>query len=338
MSRKKSISKTAKTNNPSLKPTDLRLIKTRPIRSRANKVKVADMAKPLGASGAERFFESLPNQLKSADLRRFIKLALAARAKGLPFHWMMGAHVIKVGLSPIIIDLMRRRIITGVSFNGAGVIHDLELAFWGGTSEDVQSGLNDGSFGMAQETGDLFREVLDLTAELKCGLGQATGELIRRKKAKNAKLSIFAEAARLGLPATVHVGIGSDIVAQQPSFSGALVGESSHHDFRLLAAVAQNADKGGVMINVGSTALLPEVFLKALTVARNISSSQKTLKKNSGKIVTANFDMIRSYRPTQNVVQRPTQKTGAGFEFIGHHEITIPLLAWGLKGLQKKKL
>ncbi len=319
-------------------PLDLALVKTRSIRSRANKVKVADMAQPLGPGGAERFLQSLPNQLKSADLLRFIKLALAARDKGLPFHWMMGAHVIKVGLSPIVIDLMKRRIITGVSFNGAGVIHDLELAFWGGTSEDVQSGLNDGSFGMAKETGELFREALDLTASRDCGLGQAAGELIRRHKAPNARLSILAEAARLMLPATVHVGIGSDIVAQHPSFSGALAGESSHRDFRLLATVAQSADKGGVMINVGSTSLLPEVFLKALTVARNISFSNAPKKKSGGKIVTANFDMIRSYRPTQNVVERPTQQTGAGFEFIGHHEITIPLLAWGLKGRQRKKI
>jgi hypothetical protein len=329
MSQKKSTKKTSALGGYP-EPIDLNQITTRPISSRANKVKLSDMATPLSASGARRFLDSLPNQLKGADLRRFITLALAARDRGLPFHWMMGAHVIKVGLSPIVIDLMKRQIITGVSFNGAGVIHDLELAFWSGTSEDVQSGLNDGSFGMARETAELFREALDLAAERDCGLGQAAGELIRLRKAPNARLSILAEAARLKLPATIHVGIGTDIVAQHPSFSGALAGESSHRDFRLLATVAQNADRGGVFVNIGSTSLLPEVFLKALTVARNISRS------NTRKIITANFDMIRSYRPSQNVVQRPTQKTGAGFEFIGHHEITIPLLAWGLKGMQKK--
>ncbi len=336
MKRKKPQRKSAEQSL--LEPLDLSLVTTRPIQSRANKVQLADMATPLSASGAKRFLDSLPNQLKGADLRRFIKLALAARGKDLPFHWMMGAHVIKVGLSPIVIDLMKRGIVTGVSFNGAGVIHDLELAFWGGTSEDVQAGLNDGSFGMAQETGELFAKALALSAKKNCGLGQAAGELIRSAKAPNARLSILAEAARLKLPATVHVGIGSDIVAQQPSFSGALAGESSHRDFRLLASVAKQADKGGVIINVGSTSLLPEVFLKALTVARNISlnGSKKTTKATragtTGKIITANFDMIRSYRPTQNVVQRPTQQSGAGFEFIGHHEIMIPMLAWGLKG------
>ncbi len=337
MERKKPTGKSSnKAEYP--KPIDLSKVTTRPIRTRANKVKLSDMATPLSASGAQRFFDSLPNQLKGADLRRFISLAQTARAKGLPFHWMMGAHVIKVGLSPIVIDLMKRKIITGVSFNGAGVIHDLELAFWGGTSEDVQSGLNDGSFGMAKETADLFCGALELSGEKGCGLGQAAGELIRAKKAPNARLSILAEAARLRMPATIHVGIGTDIVAQHPSFSGALAGESSHHDFRLLATVAQSADRGGVFVNIGSTSLLPEVFLKALTVARNIERSSKGGSKNTGKIVTANFDMIRSYRPTQNVVQRPTQKTGAGFEFIGHHEIMVPLLAWGLKGMQKKKL
>ena len=333
MKRKTTPRRTAKKSPlEQLEPLDLSLVTTRQIQSRANKVKLADMATPLSASGAERFLESLPNQLKGADLRRFIKLALAARARNLPFHWMMGAHVIKVGLSPIVIDMMKRGIVTGVSFNGAGVIHDLELAFWGGTSEDVQAGLNDGSFGMAKETGDLFAEALELSAKKKCGLGHAAGELIRNAKAPNARLSILAEAARLKLPATVHVGIGSDIVAQQPSFSGALAGDSSHYDFRLLASVAQRADKGGVIINVGSTSILPEVFLKALTVARNISLSGSKKKATTGRIITANFDMIRSYRPTQNVVQRPTQRSGAGFEFIGHHEIMIPLLAWGLKG------
>jgi len=317
-----------------LEPLDLSHVVTRPIQSRANKVELADMATPLRATGAQRFLDSLPNQLKGADFRRFIALSLAARGKGLPFHWMMGAHVIKVGLSPIVIDLMKRGIVTGVSFNGAGVIHDLELAFWGGTSEDVQAGLNDGSFGMAKETGELFADVLQVSSKRACGLGSAAGEFIRAANAPNARLSILAEAHRLKLPATVHVGIGSDIVAQHASFSGALAGESSHYDFRLLASVARRADRGGVIINVGSTSILPEVFLKALTVARNVTLSGAKKNVTTGKIITANFDMIRSYRPTQNVVQRPTQRTGAGFEFIGHHEIMIPLLAWGLKGFR----
>lgn len=312
---------------------NLSQVKTYPIRLRANKVKLSDMASPLAGAGADRFIDALPKQLKAIDLRRFISLTIAARRKNLPFHWMMGAHVIKTGLSSIVIDLMKRGLISGVSFNGAGVIHDLELAFWGGTSENVSAGLADGSFGMARETGETFAAALEFAHDHNYGLGEGAGIYIRRKKAPHARLSILAECARLGLPATIHVSIGSDIVAQSPEFSGALAGELSHNDFCLLAAVLRDADRGGIVMNVGSASVLPEVFLKALTVARNLDNKRGAVK---GKIITANFDMIQSYRPTTNVVTRPTEKTGHGFEFIGHHEIMIPLLAWALKSRWKK--
>lgn len=319
----------AASSKQSPSPVDLSQIKTYSIRRRSNKVTLADMAIPLTSGGARKFFDSLPNQLKSADLRKFIDLTVSARRRGLPAHWMMGAHVIKVGLAPIIIDLMKRGLITGVSFNGAGVIHDLELAFTGATSEDVQAGLADGSFGMVSETAAHFAETLKLADSADIGFGAAVGAYIRKSRAVNARVSILAEAARLGLPATIHVAIGSDIVAQHESFPAALAGERSHYDFRLLADILQKADRGGVVANIGSVAILPEVFLKALTVARNLTKVSG--KKPAGKIITANFDMISHYRPFMNVVNRPTAGAGHGFEFIGHHEIMLPLLAWGLK-------
>ena len=238
---------------------------------------------------------------------------------------MMGAHVIKVGLSAIIIDLMQNRIVTGLSFNSAGLIHDLELAFTGKTSEDVSAGLKDGSFGMAEETGRYFAEVVSLAKNESLGLGEAAGKYINLKRARYRQYSIFAEADRLGLPATVHIVIGTDIVQQHPNFDAAAAAEASYRDFKILSNLIIAVDRGGVMANIGSAVILPEVFLKALTVARN-------LHKHPSRITTANFDMIHQYRPTINVVQRPVEAGGRGFNFTGHHEIMIPLLAWGLKG------
>ncbi len=312
-------------------PVDLARVVTFPLSRRANKALIADFARPLSPSGARAFFGSLPSQLKANDLRRFLELCAVSRKAGKPVHMMMGAHVIKVGLSSIIIDLMQRGIVTGVSFNGAGVIHDLELAFSGATSEDVANGLSDGSFGMARETADWYAEAIAHAVKLGRGLGAGAGAYIRTKKAKHAKLSILAEAERLGLPATIHAGIGTDIVAQHRSFDPAAVGQLSHYDFRTLCAVLADADSGktgGVCMNIGSAAILPEVFLKALTVARNLNGREES---ESGKIITANFDMIAQYRPRVNVVERPTKSTGHGFDFVGHHEIMLPLLAWGLK-------
>jgi hypothetical protein len=270
------------------------------------------------------FFESLPDFLKAADLKEFLDLVAKARKSSKPFHLLLGAHTIKVGLSPIFIDLMKRNIVTGFSCNSAGIIHDLELAFFGGTSEDVQRGLANGSFGMVKETGQLFGDVCRLAADEQVGLGEATGRLINRRKAPNRKLSLFGACERLGLPATVHIAIGADTVAQHPEFDGALAGAASHHDFKLLCSVCAKIDRGGAAANVGSAVILPEVFLKALTVARN-------LNRGKSRLTTANFDMTYQYRPLENVVSRPTMNVGRGFNFVGHHEIMIPLLAWGLR-------
>lgn len=306
-------------------PADLSGVKRYRISLRKNRSNVADLGQPLsGSAQAERFLKSLPNYLKSADLNAFIKATVKARAKDKPFHLMLGAHVIKVGLSPILIDLMKRRLVTGLSFNGAGLIHDLEMAFFGGTSEDVQLGLSDGSFGMARETGELHARVCEIAEASQIGLGEAGGRFIRLEKAPHRKYSLFAAAEQMGLPVTVHVGIGTDIVCQHPNYDAAQAARASHLDFRILASVCGDLDRGGVVANIGSAVILPEVFLKALTVARN-------LRKGKSRLTTANFDMIEHYRPRVNVVTRPTLGAGKGYSFIGHHEIMIPLLAWALK-------
>ena len=307
------------------KPVDLSRVTRYSMARRTNKSTLAGFGRPVG-SGADagRFLASLPKFLKAADLNEFIEAVARARSRQKPFHLMLGAHVIKVGLSPVIIDLMKRRIVTGLSLNGAGLIHDLELAFFGGTSEDVQAGLFDGSFGMVRETAELFAAAANLAAEQKSGLGEAAGRLIEKGRASFRRVSLFATAYRLGLPVTVHVGIGTDIVSQHPEFDAAAIAVASHYDFRLLAAICVDLDRGGVIANIGSAVMLPEVFLKALTVARNLNTGKH-------RLTTANFDMIEHYRPRVNVVARPTQGAGKGFSFVGHHEIMIPLLAWGLK-------
>ncbi len=312
-----------------VQPIDLTRTTRYPIAERANKTLIDMMGSPHAKPGALPFLRSLPRALKAKDLRDFIAHVHDARKRGYPFHLLLGAHTIKVGLSPIIIDLMKRGIVSGLSFSGAGLVHDLELAYFGGTSEDVQAGLNDGSFGMAQETGDLFADVARFADSEEIGLGEAGGNLIEKNRAQYRRLSVFASAYRFGVPVTVHVGIGTDIVSQHPVFDAAQVAFASHRDFRILATICADLDRGGVVANVGSAVILPEVFLKALTVARNING-------HKGHLTTANFDMIEHYRPLVNVVTRPTQKTGRGYSFIGHHEIMIPLLAWGLKADWKK--
>lgn len=307
-----------------IQPVDLAKVKRYPFRKRTNRTKTAAFGKPVSKLSGADFFDSLPGFLKASELNEFIDLVVKARKKNRPFHLLLGAHTIKVGLSPVIIDLMRRGIVTGLSFNSAGLIHDFELAFWGGTSEDVQAGLEDGSFGMVKETGELIAAVGELAATKEIGLGQAAGEYLQKKKAKNCDRSVFASAFKLGLPVTVHVGIGTDIISQQPSFNAGQLGEASHVDFRILSSICADINRGGVIANIGSAVILPEVFLKALTVARNIY-------KGKNNLTTANFDMIMHYRPSVNVVDRPTFKAGKGFNFVGHHEIMIPLLAWGLR-------
>ncbi len=311
-----------------VKPVDLAKVKQHSIRGRAHRTRKAAFGRPVRSLAGGDFFESLPKFLKASDLLEFIDLVVRARKRNRPFHLLLGAHIIKVGLSPVIIDLMKSDIVTGISFNGAGLIHDLELAFWGGTSEDVQAGLENGSFGMVKETGEKVAVVGQIAAERNIGLGQAAGQLLVEQKARHRELSVFAAAEQMGLPATVHIGIGTDIISQHPAFNAAQLGEASHTDFRILSRICADINNGGVVANVGSAVILPEVFLKALTVARNLNPGRN-------RLTTANFDMIMHYRPKVNVVDRPTRGAGKGFNFVGHHEIMIPLLAWGLKKKSK---
>jgi hypothetical protein len=246
----------------------------------------------------------------------------------LPIFLLMGAHVVKVGLSPLIVDLLKRKMITAVAMNSAAVIHDTEIALFGQTSEDVAAAIIDGSFGMSRETGEFINGTLAAASkDPAIGYGEAIG--LALAKAPNRDISILAACAKLGIPATVHAAIGTDIIHQQPTMDGAVTGEMSFRDFRIFCALLRKLGKGGVVMNIGSAVILPEVFLKALTVARNLGAPARGF-------VTANFDMFRQYRPTMNVVVRPTQDGGRGYSFTGHHEIMVPLLCAMIRDRMKR--
>jgi hypothetical protein len=305
------------------KRADITKVKTLPIRRRKSKVGLADFGGVFnGRVGSfNTFVKSLPRTLAAADLRLLVDQILSARKRGLPVILMMGAHVVKVGLGPVIIGLVRHKIITAVAMNSAAAIHDVETAMWGKTSEDVAETILDGSFGMARETGLLINSTLTeafRTSDM--GYGEALGRKLIALKAPHAKASILASCSSLNVPVTVHAAIGTDTVHQQPTMDGAATGELSFRDFRTFAELCKGLRGGGVVLNVGSAVIMPEVFLKALTVARNLGAKAKGF-------TTAVFDLYTLYRPTVNVKQRPTQGGGKGFYFIGHHEIMIPLLA-----------
>ncbi|MEQ1852488.1 MAG: hypothetical protein ABMA01_12970 [Chthoniobacteraceae bacterium] len=298
-------------------PLDFSKIRTYPVADRANKVAVEAFAKPHKAGGSLRgFLDSLPDFLAVQDLRHVVGAIAAAVRNRRPVLLMMGAHVIKVGLNPLIVDAMRRGIISAVAFNGAGAIHDFELCYQGETSEDVQRGLNDGSFGMVDETGRMMNATLAEGVARGLGAGRALGE--RARSFPNAHLSIMATGAELGMPVTVHIGIGTDIIHQHPTTDGAVLGLASYRDFQTFAAVCAQLE-GGVVLNVGSAVIMPEVFLKALTIARNLGHKVE-------KFTTATMDMTRHYRPAENVQRRPTALGGKGVYIVGHHEINLPLL------------
>ena len=304
-------------------PLDFSRIRTYPVAERSNKVSIEAFAKGHQPGGSFReFLASLPDFLAADDLRTVAAAIAAAVRAERPVVLMMGAHSIKVGLNPIIVDAMQRRILNAVAVNGAGAIHDFELAYHGETSEDVQRGLNDGSFGMADETGRLMNAALAAGVLASWGAGRAFGEAMRAGKSiesfPNRAMSILAAGVELDIPVTVHIGIGTDITHQHPTTDGAALGEASYRDFKTFAAVCAQLE-GGVVLNVGSAVIMPEVFLKALTIARNLGHKVE-------RFTTATFDMIRHYRPSENVQRRPTALGGRGFYFVGHHEIMIPLL------------
>jgi hypothetical protein len=299
---------------------NLTKVKTYSSKERHSKVSSGLSAKPhqKGDSFAG-FIGSLPGFLAADDLKAVAAAVVEAHRNGRPVILGMGAHPIKVGLSPVIIDLMRRGIIKAFASNGASIIHDFEMAFMDRTSEDVGSELGAGAFGMGKETGQMVNTAINNGAKKGIGIGRSIGEFIDSSAFPGRDNSIFREAYRLDIPATVHVAVGSDIIHMHPEADGAAIGEGSLRDFRLLAAVIADLE-GGVYINLGSAVILPEVFLKALNVARNLGNKVEDF-------TTVNMDFIQHYRPGQNVLKRPTMAKGQNFALTGHHEIMFPLLA-----------
>jgi len=308
------------TSNPRV---DLGKVKTISIRARKSKVQSSQFARVFDArrDSFRSFAETLPDILVAKDLRVLVEDVVRARRKGKPVMLLMGAHVIKVGLAPVIIDLLKAGVITSVGMNSASAIHDVENALFGETSEDVAVNLLSGTFGMVRETGDFINGTLKQACEKSSyGYGEALGRQLLKVRAVNARMSLLATCASLQVPLTVHAAIGTDIIHQQPTMDGGVTGEMSFRDFQTLCALCRRLTGGGAVINAGSAVIMPEVFLKALTVARNLGAKARGF-------TTAVFDMNVHYRPTVNVQRRPTQDGGKGFYFTGHHEIMLPLLA-----------
>jgi hypothetical protein len=302
---------------------DLTSVSTYPLDSRASKARAEDFARPYQAgSGVDGFLDSLPAILAAADLKAIVSTILDARAAGSGTVWGIGAHVIKTGLSPVLIDLMERGFVSAIATNGAGIIHDFEIALVGATSEDVDAVLGPGRFGMADETGRILNRAIAEGVSSGLGLGQSVGKFLAESHPRQERSSIAAAAHRLGIPLTVHVAIGTDIIHMHPDASGAAIGEGSLRDFRYFVANVARLERG-VYLNCGSAVVLPEVFLKAVSLARNRGVSLEGL-------TTVSLDFVRSYRPETNVVRRPTAGNGRGYSLVGHHEIMIPLIAAAL--------
>jgi hypothetical protein len=302
---------------------DLSGVKTYPLASRKSKANAADFATPYkSGSGVSGLIASLPNFLAAADFKAVVTAVRAARDSGHGIIWGLGAHVIKTGLSPVFIDLMERGFVSAIATNGAGVIHDFELALSGSTSEDVDEALGPGRFGMAEETGRDLNAAINQGVAAGMGLGQSVVSHLHRIQPPHAAISILASAGRLEIPVTAHVGMGTDIIHMHQDASGAAIGEGSLRDFRYFVSNVARLENG-VYLNCGSAVVLPEVFLKAVALARNQGRSLAGL-------TTANFDFIRHYRAQTNVVLRPVAGIGKGYSIVGHHEILIPLLAAAL--------
>jgi len=307
------------------KEADLSRLKRLSAAERPTKVSVTEFARPLEPAAAAALLRSLPDQLAAKALREVIARTVAAHRERRPVVLMLGGHVIKVGLGPLIRTLLARRVVTHVAMNGAAAIHDFELAAFGGTSEDVESGLADGSFGMAEETGAEMNAAVIAAAAAGQGMGEGLARtLARRKDLPGGETSVLLAAHELDVPVTVHAAIGAEIIHQHPAADGAAIGATSHRDFRRLAGSLPALDQGGAVLNLGSAVVLPEVFLKALTIARNLEHGRPT------HFLAADFDMQRHYRPRVNVVQRPTRGGGTGYLLTGHHELLLPLLVWGV--------
>ncbi len=301
------------------RPISLNDIKTYSLRDRKSKVNLKKLGRPFEGGGFRDFLNCLPKNLAVEDLKAVVNSILRARRRNRPVILGMGAHPIKVGLSPIIINLMQKHIITAVAMNGACIIHDFELSLVGHTSEDVDRELCKGTFGMAKETGEELNEAIKEGVSKGEGIGKAVGDYILKKRFPYRRLSILAEASRLGIPATVHVAIGTDIIHMHPQAGGAEIGEGSMRDFRVFCSIVSQL-RSGVYINLGSAVVMPEVFLKAVAIAKN-------LKHDLKGITTVNMDFIQHYRCRENVLRRPVLSGGTSYALTGHHEIMFPLLA-----------
>jgi hypothetical protein len=304
-------------------PIDLSKVTTYPLSQRKSRVSSADFAKSWKKGLSFRnFLDHLPRILAGSEIREVIAAIADAVQKKKINLFGMGAHVIKVGLNPVVIDLMQKGIISAVAMNGAGIIHDVEIAMHGQTSEDVAATIGDGSFGMARETCQFIGKAISRAQIASEGLGQAVGRAILEDDLSLADQSILATGFRLGLPVTVHVAIGTDIIHIHPQFDAAKTGSLTHRDFRVFAQIVAELE-GGVYLNAGSAVILPEIFLKAVSLVRNLGYSNQNF-------TTVNLDFIRHYRPLTNVVHRPTAGGGRGVNLVGHHEIMIPLIAAGV--------
>jgi len=302
---------------------DLSGVTTYPLGSRESKVTVVQCATPYTkGAGVDGWLKTLPSLLAASDFKAVVRAILKAREDDRAIVWGLGAHVLKTGLSPVVVDLMERGFVSAIATNGAGITHDFEIAMSGATSEDVDATLGAGRFGMAEETGTLLNQVIVDGVGAGLGVGQAVGQFLVEQGAPFSRISIAANAHRLGIPLTAHVAIGTDIIHMHPRASGAAIGEASLRDFRYFASAVARLE-GGVFLNCGSAVVLPEVFLKAVALARNDGRSLDSM-------TTVNLDFLRHYRPLTNVVMRPTAGTGKGYSLTGHHEIMVPLLAAAL--------
>jgi hypothetical protein len=308
---------------------DLSRVKTIAVQTRPNKVRAEEFAAPPSDDPANRsmaaFLHSLPDILVARDFLAVVDAVVQARRRNRGVLLMLGGHVVKTGLARVLIDLVKRGIVTHVAMNGSAAIHDYEIARFGGTSEDVAAGLRDGSFGMAEETGRGLNEAFEAGMRQQWGMGESVARaLADAEPLLHPELSLTYQCWRHGVPATIHAALGCEIIHQHPAANGAAIGDTSHRDFRRLAASLSTLQDGGVVLNCGSAVIMPEVFLKALTIARNLAGGEPT------RFVTCDLDMQRHYRPRMNVVRRPTQDSGKGYEITGHHEIMVPMLAWAI--------
>jgi hypothetical protein len=304
---------------------DLSRVRTVPVELRPNKVRTEEFARPPGSDRSfGAFLASLPDVLVAGDFRSVVAAIASAARKQRAVVVMLGGHIVKTGVAPLLIDLMERRVITHLAMNGSGAIHDYEIARFGATSEDVARGLVDGTFGMAEETGRGMNEAFVVGMQNGWGMGESVARALLETPLVHPEMSLLVAAQRLGIPCTVHAALGAEIIHQHPAANGAAIGDTSHRDFRRLAASLPQLHDGGVVLNLGSAVIMPEVFLKALTIARNLNASKPV------DFTTCDLDMIRHYRPRVNVVIRPTNAGGTGYEITGHHEIMVPLLAWAV--------